>query len=109
MAFLNGCYEAVPVAAESLDAVLPHPVIGHSLANHSQATRQRRLGDELVGPAGRQEFIFRDRTMALRQEMDEDQKRLGFEGTYDARPAQFPAVDVEGALTKHKEHGTASF
>jgi hypothetical protein len=106
--FLNGCYEAVPVAAEGLDEVLPDPIIGYSLADHSQATRQRRLSDEFVWPAGRQEFVFRDCTMALRQEMHEDQKRLGLEGTYDARPAQFPAVDVEGALAKHKDHGTAS-
>jgi len=38
-AFLNGCHEAIPVAAESLDEVLPDPVIGHGLADHSQATR----------------------------------------------------------------------
>ena len=107
-AFLHGCHEAIPVAAESLDTVLPHPVIGHSLADHAQAPRQRRLGDELVGPAGRQEFVFRHRTMALGQEMYEDQKCLGLEGTYNARPAQFPAIDVEGALAKHKDHGTTS-
>ena len=46
--------------------------------------------------------------MALRQEMHEDRKRLGLEGTYDARPAQFPAVNIEGALAKHKEHRAAS-
>jgi hypothetical protein len=88
--------------------VLLHPVIGHRLADHTQAARQRRLSNELVGPAGRQEFVFRDRTMALRQEMHEDQKRLGLEGTDEARPAQFPAVDVEGALAKHIDHGAAS-
>jgi len=44
--------------------------------------------------------------MALGQEMHENQKRFGFEGTYDARPAQFPAVDIEGARAKHKNHGT---
>src|SRR5438132_6324223 len=41
--------------------------------------------------------------------MHEDQSRLGFEGTDETRPAQFPAVDVKGALAKHKEHGTASY
>jgi hypothetical protein len=45
--------------------------------------------------------------MALRQEMHEDQKRLGFEGTDDACQVQFPAVDIEGAFAKHKEHGTS--
>jgi hypothetical protein len=40
LTFLNCCHEAVPVAAERLDAVLPHPVIGYGLADHSQATRQ---------------------------------------------------------------------
>jgi hypothetical protein len=109
LALLNGCHEAVPVAAEGLDAVLLHAVVAHGLADHAQASRQRCFGDELVEPTGRQEFVFRDRTMALRQEMDEDQKRLGLEGTDDARPAQFPAVNVEGALTKHKEHRTTSY
>src|SRR5262245_8457812 len=107
--FLHGSHEAVPVAAERPDVVLPHPVIGYSLADHSQAPCQRRLGDELVRPAGRQEFVFRDGAMALRQEMHEDQKRLGVEGTDEARLTQFPAVDVEGALAKHKDHGTASY
>jgi hypothetical protein len=106
-AFLYGCHEAISVAAERLDTALLHPVIGHGLANHAQAMCQRRFGNKLVGPAGRQGFVFRDGTMALRQEMYEDQKRLGFEGVYDARSAQFPAVDVEGARAKHKDHGTA--
>jgi hypothetical protein len=72
VAFLNGGHEAVPVAAESFDEVLPDTVISHGLADYSQAPRQRRFGDELVRLAGRQEFVFGNRTMALRQEMYED-------------------------------------
>jgi hypothetical protein len=54
------------VASESLDDVLPAPIIVHCLADHLQAARQRRLGDELAGPAGRQKLVFRNYTVALR-------------------------------------------
>jgi len=74
------------VVAEGLDDVLPDPVIAYGLADHLHATRQRSLRNKLTGPASRQEFVFRDRPVALRQEMDEHGERLGLEGTHHASP-----------------------
>ena len=41
--------------------------------------------------------------MAPRQEMDEHGECLEFEGTHDAGPSQFPALDVTFALAKDKD------
>jgi hypothetical protein len=100
--------EVIAVTPQSLNDVLPGAVIAYSLADHRQATRQRRLGDELTGPAGRQELVFRDRAVTLRQEMDEHRECLGLEGTHHTSPPQFPAFDVECVLAKDKDHGLAS-
>jgi hypothetical protein len=88
--------------------VLPDPVIAYGLADHLQAARQRCLRDKLTGPAGRQEFVFRNRTVTLRQEMDEHGEHLGLKGTHYASPPQFPAFGVECTLAKDKHHGLAS-
>jgi hypothetical protein len=96
------------VAAEGLDDVLPAPIIAYSLADHLQAPRQRRLGDELVGPTGRQEFVFRDSAVALGQEIDEHGERLGFQGPHHTSPPQLPALDVKFTLAEDKDHRAVS-
>jgi hypothetical protein len=96
------------VVAEGPDDALPDPVIAYGLADHLQATRQRCLCDKLTGPASRQEFVFRHRTVALRQEMGEHGERLGLEGTHHTSPPQLPAFEIECALAKDKDHGLAS-
>jgi hypothetical protein len=42
--------------------------------------------------------------MALHQEMHEHRKRLGLEGAHHTGPPQLPAVDIQFALAKHKDH-----
>jgi len=96
------------MVSKGLDDVLLDPVIAYGLADHLQATRQRCLRDKLTGPAGRQELVFRDRTVTLHQEMDEHRERLRLEGTHHASPPQFPAFDVQCVLAKDKHHGLAS-
>jgi O-methyltransferase involved in polyketide biosynthesis len=100
--------EAIAVAPQGLNNVLPDAVIADGLANYLQAAGQRRLSNKLAGPACRQEFVFRDRTVALCQEMDEHSERLGLKRQNHASPPQFPAFDVECALAKDKDHGLAS-
>src|SRR5205085_6504900 len=105
---LDGSNEAVAVVSEGLDDVLPDTVIAYGLADHLQATCQGCLRDKLTGPAGGQDLVFRDRAVALCQKMDEHGEGLGLESTHNAGPPQLPAVDVECALTKDKDHGLAS-
>ena len=99
--------ETVAAPVEGLNPVLGPPAIADGLADHHQPLRQDPRADVAIGPQGLEEFLLRDHTVAVLEEVDEEIQGLRLELTQCSCVTQFVALGIKRMVPKDVEHHPA--
>jgi hypothetical protein len=99
--------ETVAAAVEGLNPVLGPPAIADGLPDHHQPLRQAPRADVAIGPQVLEEFLLRDHTVAVLEEVDEELQGLRLELAQFACTTQFIALGIERIVPKGVEHHPA--
>jgi hypothetical protein len=96
--------ETIAAAVECLNPALGPPAIAKGFTDHHQPLRQDPRADVAIGPQVLEEFLLRDYTVAVLEEVDEEIQGLRLDLAQCPGVAQFVALGIKRIVPKGVDH-----
>jgi hypothetical protein len=96
--------ETVAAAVKCLNPVLGPPAIAEGLTDHHQPLRQDPRANVAIGPQVLEEFLLRDHTVAVLEEVDEEIQGLRLDLAQCPSMAQFVELGIKRIVPKGIDH-----